>query len=396
MAEPDTSAARLTSRLERLRYWRTACAVEGEAMARHFSRDGCAGDPATLVYFHGDWESGGHYVRRLSRQSGIGMLSFSPHGARGDVVPATIEEMARERLPGILAAQPHGAFRIAGYCNGALVAYEVARQLLDAGRDVGIVILIEPPSLNMRQGFRRLARVAALVLAPGGRRTGAGERRIGAVMGSAWKLRRGIGLSLRQAMTLLARKLPKFGPTRLRGLQTGSSVDSGESMIRCRHAALTSAYTRAVAAYLPPPIPVRTVVLSSGLDESDRRSVWYDCSGWARLEQRPTIMPLPGNHLSCIGEHLSNLAECLRLLIPREGSPIVSSRPPAEASLFQDEPSCGSAGFGGRVLAECPGVRLPGAIADNDVRRPHESDDSGRRAGAEGCADESRDYAEGP
>jgi pimeloyl-ACP methyl ester carboxylesterase len=364
-------------------------------VARHCARDGSPAEPPPLVYLHGDWESGGHYVRRLSRQSGIGMLSFAPHGARGDPVPATIEEMAAERLPGILAAQPHGAFRIAGYCNGALVAYEIARQLIEAGRDVEIVILIEPPSLNLRQGFRRLVRVAALVLDPGGRRTGAGERRIGAVMGSAWKLRRGIGLSLRQAMTLLAKKLPKVALARLRGSHTDSSFDPGEAMIRRRHAALTSAYTRAVGAYLPPPIPVRTVVLSSGLDESDRRSVWYDCSGWARLEQRPTIMPLPGNHLSCIGEHLSNLADCLRLLIPREGSPIISSRPPAAASNFPN-PSCGSAGFGGGVLAESAGVGLPRAIAEHDIRRPHECDDSGRRTGTEGCADECSDYAERP
>ncbi|HSP25831.1 MAG TPA: peptide synthetase, partial [Saliniramus sp.] len=97
MAESRTSDARLARRLERLRYWRTACAVGGETVTRHSPGADSTCDPAPLVYFHGDWESGGHYVRRLSRQSRIGMLSIAPHGAQGDAVPSTIEEMAAER-----------------------------------------------------------------------------------------------------------------------------------------------------------------------------------------------------------------------------------------------------------------------------------------------------------
>ena len=48
----------------------------------------------------------------------------------GQSLPASIEEMAAERLPLILEAQPEGPYLIGGHCNGALVAFEAARKLV--------------------------------------------------------------------------------------------------------------------------------------------------------------------------------------------------------------------------------------------------------------------------
>lgn len=319
------------------------------------------------------------------------MLAFAPHGVDGDVVPPTIEEMAAERLPAIIAAQPSGAFKIAGYCNGALLAYEVARQLLAAGRDIDIVVLIEPPSLNLRPAFRRLVRAAGFGLSFDGARTGAAGRRIGTVMRPIWVLRRGLGLGLREALTLLRKKL---SPGR-------EAVDAGDVAIRQRIDTLTCAYTRAIGAYVPQAIPVRTVVLSSGRDESDRRSVWYDCSGWTRLDQRPTIMKLPGNHLSCIGEHLSNLAECLKLIFAtvHSAADIVSAGKfsPAFATTCTASEECSeSTGLDRGILAEGACTRLTGAIAEEDIRCSHQRDHPSSGARAERSPDEGRNGAEGP
>jgi thioesterase domain-containing protein len=41
--------------------------------------------------------------------------------------------------------RPHGPYVVAGHCNGAYVAFELARQLIDAGETVPAVIVIDAP-----------------------------------------------------------------------------------------------------------------------------------------------------------------------------------------------------------------------------------------------------------
>ena len=49
-----------------------------------------------------------------------------------------MEDMARLHLPRLLELQPQGKFRLGGYCNGGLLAWEIAHQLISAGREVEI------------------------------------------------------------------------------------------------------------------------------------------------------------------------------------------------------------------------------------------------------------------
>ena len=61
-------------------------------------------------------------------------------------IPRSIEAMAAERLPLILEAQPEGPYRLCGYCIGGIVAFETARLLVAAGKDVEMVFMIDPPT----------------------------------------------------------------------------------------------------------------------------------------------------------------------------------------------------------------------------------------------------------
>src|SRR3546814_10893594 len=79
-------------------------------------------------------------------------------------IPASVQQMARERLPLILARQAQGPYRIGGYCNGALVAFEAARLLIEAGHEVEIVALIDPPTANVRPWSRAILRTLDRVL----------------------------------------------------------------------------------------------------------------------------------------------------------------------------------------------------------------------------------------
>ena len=63
--------------------------------------------------FHGDFNYGGLSVRRLAAMLGPDrpILAIAPHGIDGERVPASIVEMAADRLPLILEAQPRGPDR---------------------------------------------------------------------------------------------------------------------------------------------------------------------------------------------------------------------------------------------------------------------------------------------
>jgi hypothetical protein len=60
----------------------------------------------------------------------------------------TIEGMAARYLAEARRVQARGPYHLIGACFGATVAFEMARQLLDAGEDVAFLGLIEPSSLG--------------------------------------------------------------------------------------------------------------------------------------------------------------------------------------------------------------------------------------------------------
>ena len=111
-------------------------------------RVGAASDGAApLLFFHGDWTRGGFYVEHLARKLGpeISLIAVAPHGPGGEPIPPSIEDMAADRLPAILAAQPTGPYRLAGHCVGGIVALETARLLMNLYHKVETVVMIDSP-----------------------------------------------------------------------------------------------------------------------------------------------------------------------------------------------------------------------------------------------------------
>jgi pimeloyl-ACP methyl ester carboxylesterase len=111
-------------------------------------RVGAASDGgAPLLFFHGDWTRGGFYVEHLARKLGpeISLIAVAPHGPGGEPIPPSIEDMAADRLPAILAAQPTGPYRLAGHCVGGIVALETARLLMKLNHKVETVVMIDSP-----------------------------------------------------------------------------------------------------------------------------------------------------------------------------------------------------------------------------------------------------------
>jgi thioesterase domain-containing protein len=59
------------------------------------------------------------------------------------MVHITIEEMAAHYVKEIRACQPEGPYHLGGLCAGGVIAFEVARQLVDLGERVALLALIE-------------------------------------------------------------------------------------------------------------------------------------------------------------------------------------------------------------------------------------------------------------
>ena len=64
--------------------------------------------------------------------------------------------MAADRLPLILETQANGPFLLGGKCNGAMVAFEAARELMAAGHKVHMVAMVDPPTISARPAPRAL------------------------------------------------------------------------------------------------------------------------------------------------------------------------------------------------------------------------------------------------
>ncbi|HEY4592851.1 MAG TPA: AMP-binding protein, partial [Thermoanaerobaculia bacterium] len=71
-----------------------------------------------------------------------------------EVRPATLEEMATRYVDAIRAVWPSGPWRLGGWSMGGVVAFEMARQLVETGEEVALLALIDafPRGINPATG----------------------------------------------------------------------------------------------------------------------------------------------------------------------------------------------------------------------------------------------------
>jgi thioesterase domain-containing protein/acyl carrier protein len=106
-----------------------------------------------IHYFHGHLLDGGANVKPFYEISGKDFLihAIHPHLPKAEGMPNSIEEMAKERLPQILEKQPEGPYILLGHCNGALVGFEAARQLISMGKEVKAMVMVDPNIMSIRK-----------------------------------------------------------------------------------------------------------------------------------------------------------------------------------------------------------------------------------------------------
>ncbi len=105
-----------------------------------------SGDPIFWMQTLVDGGMGLFPYREAVRLLGDGRLSYGM--AEGDRVHDRMEDLAAAHVRSLREVQAKGPYRLAGFCFGGNLALEVAAQLVDAGEEVALLMLLEslPPA----------------------------------------------------------------------------------------------------------------------------------------------------------------------------------------------------------------------------------------------------------
>jgi pimeloyl-ACP methyl ester carboxylesterase len=242
--------------------------------------------PGTPLFIsHGDFTSGGFYAFRLIellRHDGpVYLLHSILDEAKGIV---TVEEMVGHYMPHIEAVVAKGPVWLAGYSHGGLSALEIAGRLERADRVVEKIILIDAFSLNARPLLRVIAWVVALA---------------GNIVPGVWGRR--IRRSAMSSVWMLACALLNGDPTVLK--RVARTVRTGT--MRVWRESKWTMYFRALANYVPSRTQAEVLCLLCD-DYAGKKE--YGPGPWKRLASKVSCERIPGEHTTCITDHVGALA----------------------------------------------------------------------------------------
>jgi oxalate---CoA ligase len=228
-----------------------------------------AGSRPPLIFLNGDLHGGGFYCVKLAARLGAEQpfYAIASHGIDGEPIPPSIEAMAADHLEKLRAAQLQGPYLLGGFSHAALVAFEMARQLEARGEKVPLLFLVDIPA------DPRL-------------------RRFGAV-----RLRRAV-VRVRTRLTRLRQRLSGLEPP---PLQAGGLT---------RGQRLFAKYLPITRRYVPQPyggrVTLVTATAGTGVGAID------PTLGWGRVAADVKVLSVPGDHMSCLTEHVAILGDQLR------------------------------------------------------------------------------------
>ena len=104
------------------------------------------GSSRPFFFMHGDWTGGAFFCFALARGCGPEQPFYvlEPYTFSAQDGPPTLEVIAGAHIEAMRRVQGQGPYRLGGFCNGGLLAYEMARQLEAAGEKVEFLGLINP------------------------------------------------------------------------------------------------------------------------------------------------------------------------------------------------------------------------------------------------------------
>jgi amino acid adenylation domain-containing protein len=260
-----------------------------------------AGTKQPFFYLHGSLAGGGYYCSALAKYLGADRPVFAmrPHGVDGSPIPPTIEDIAAECIIALKSVLPQGPYLLGGWSGAGLVAFEMACQLAARGERVDNVLMIDASHAG------RLLR--AIV-------------EFGEGMGRRMRISSARGAGLRKTVARLAYHFARFRAARdkrkyleLTVNRLRTAMDPHRLRKRAEATSRASAGTGELQhawewisdAYVPRRYAGRLTVL---MPEEEPQSI-VDAQGWLSVTARIDIRSVPGDHLSCITEHIEATAE---------------------------------------------------------------------------------------
>jgi hypothetical protein len=105
------------------------------------------GSKRPFFFLHGQWiPANALYCVRLSHYLGSDQPFYmlNPYTFEESPIPPSLEAIAATHIKSMRAVQPEGPYLLGGWCNGGLIAYEMAQQLHADGQKVDLLVLMDP------------------------------------------------------------------------------------------------------------------------------------------------------------------------------------------------------------------------------------------------------------
>jgi len=252
------------------------------------------GSRRPFFFLHGDWTGGAFYCFALARALGADQPFYvlEPYRLDQQEIPPTLEAMATAHLEALRAIQPEGPYLLAGFCNGGLLAYEIARQLHAEGQKVDLLFLINPtPPARynfLRDVVSRFANVIKL----------------------SQDQQADCFLRLRHMLRYVYRYLHSSNDRRLADFEKLLSVDARlDSMFPATEALrkdFVGVFTWLGSGYQPGFYPGKVMRFWSR-EDAILEAVWRRLAPAKEVEDHI----IPGTHMSCVTTHTRDLAQLL-------------------------------------------------------------------------------------
>ena len=96
-----------------------------------------------------------HLAQRLDKGVRFFGIQAPPSEMRKAEFGGSIESIAKHYVETLMKYQPEGVLHLGGYCVGGVIAWEMARLLTEAGRQVGLLAVIDGAPENTGLGISR-------------------------------------------------------------------------------------------------------------------------------------------------------------------------------------------------------------------------------------------------
>ncbi len=249
-----------------------------------------------FFFLHGDWTGGAFYCFALARSLGPEQPFYvlEPYKFAGQHSLLTLEEMASAHIEAMRAIQPEGPYLLGGFCNGALLAYEMARQLEEVGQRVNFLGLINPSIADEANMLTRIV------------------NRIGRVLRVKPEKQAGWYLRSRHALRHVYRYV-RPGDERLSDFNKLTAIEPGLDSMFPPLEALYNDYI-GVFSWLASSFKLRTysgkITFYWAADEPIIQETWSKVPAVKDKKETQHLL-VQGTHMSCVTVYTETLAERL-------------------------------------------------------------------------------------